>query len=198
MLSGIFDLFSQADRSLDRAQGGMGIGLTLVKSLVELHGGTVAATSAGLGCGSEFALLLPATESSSVGDSEPDNGSPKARGRKRVLLVEDSEDNRELLRELLELDGFEVEVAVDGLDGVRRALSSEPEIAIVDIGLPAIDGFEVARQVRAVLGKRIRLVALTGYGQPDDHQRTIEAGFDAHLTKPVQLADLEAALDQPS
>jgi CheY-like chemotaxis protein/anti-sigma regulatory factor (Ser/Thr protein kinase) len=194
MLSGIFDLFSQADRSLDRAQGGMGIGLTLVKSLVELHGGTVAVTSAGLGSGSEFALHLPATESTSNVDSEPTKSSPKARASQRVLLVEDSEDNRELLRELLEMDGFEVEVAVDGPEGVKQALSSKPDIAIVDIGLPAMDGFEVARRVRAVLGSRIRLVALTGYGQPEDHHRSKQAGFDAHLTKPVHLADLESAL----
>jgi signal transduction histidine kinase len=194
MLSGIFDLFSQADRSLDRAQGGMGIGLTLVKSLVELHGGTVAATSAGLGSGSEFTLRLPATESIGGVDSEPQKSSPKARACQRVLLVEDSEDNRELLRELLEMDGFEVEVAVDGPEGVKQALSSKPDIAIVDIGLPAMDGFEVARQVRAVLGSRIRLVALTGYGQPEDHHRSKQAGFDAHLTKPVHLGDLESAL----
>jgi signal transduction histidine kinase/CheY-like chemotaxis protein len=194
MLSGVFDLFSQADRSLDRAQGGMGIGLTLVKSLVELHGGTVAATSAGLGCGSEFTLRLPAADSSGRVDSEPAKSSPKTRPSQRVLLVEDSEDNRELLRELLEMDGFEVDVAVDGPDGIKQALSFKPDIAIVDIGLPAMDGFEVARQVRAVLGARIRLVALTGYGQPEDHHRTMEAGFDAHLTKPVQLAELESAL----
>jgi signal transduction histidine kinase/CheY-like chemotaxis protein len=194
MLNGIFDLFSQADRSLDRAQGGMGIGLTLVKSLVELHGGTVAATSAGLGCGSEFTLRLPATDSSGRVDSQPNESSPKAHASQRVLLVEDSEDNRELLRELLEMDGFEVEVAVDGPEGVKQALSSQPDIAIVDIGLPEMDGFEVARQVRAVLGGKIRLVALTGYGQPEDHHRTTEAGFDAHLTKPVHLADLESAL----
>ena len=130
-------------------------------------------------------------------DSQPTESSPKPRVSQRVLLVEDSEDNRELLRELLEMDGFQVDVAVDGVDGVEQALSSQPDIAIVDIGLPVMDGFEVARRVRAVLGRRIRLVALTGYGQPEDHHRTLEAGFDAHLTKPVHLGDLEAALSPP-
>jgi CheY-like chemotaxis protein len=114
--------------------------------------------------------------------------------RRHVLVVEDSADNREMLRELLEMDGFHVDVAADGVEGVSQALALRPQIAIVDIGLPAMDGYEVARQVRAALGGDIRLVALTGYGQPEDHHRTTAAGFDAHLTKPIDLADLAAAL----
>ena len=195
MLTSIFDLFSQADRSLDRAQGGMGIGLTLVRSLVELHGGSVTASSPGLGKGSEFVVRLPfraplATAGQAVVEAVSLEG---AVGR-RVLLVEDNDDNREMLRALLEMDGFQVDVAADGPQGVKQALSLKPEIAIVDIGLPSMDGYEVARRVRAELGTDIRLVALTGYGRPEDQHRITRAGFDAHLTKPVDLADLAAVL----
>jgi signal transduction histidine kinase len=194
MLQGIFDIFAQIDRSLDRAQGGMGLGLTLVKSLVELHGGTVSATSAGLGRGSEFKLRLPIAHGHGEDNHEQPTVQLKPHSVRHVLLVEDSADNREMLRELLERDGFHVDVAYDGTDGVKQALSLKPDVAIVDIGLPVLDGFEVARRVRDALGPGIRLVALTGYGQPEDHLRTKQAGFDAHLTKPVQLAELEAAL----
>lgn len=122
--------------------------------------------------------------------------SPDARvgERRHVLLIEDSADNLEMMRELLEMEGFRVDVASDGARGVAQALALRPAIAIVDIGLPEMDGYEVARQVRAALGTRITLVALTGYGQPEDHRRATDAGFDAHLTKPVDLADLEALL----
>lgn len=195
-LPSIFDMFCQADRSLDRSKGGMGIGLTLAKNLVERHGGTIAARSAGLGHGSEFTVRLPVAEQSSRAASVPARRPiPKHTGQ-RVLLIEDNDDNRELMRELLEADGFRVEVARDGSEGVQRALESKPDVAIVDIGLPVLDGYEVARQVRAALGSKIQLVALTGYGQPDDRDRTTEAGFDTHLTKPVALEDLEIALAQ--
>ena len=116
--------------------------------------------------------------------------------RRHVLLVEDSEDNREMMRELLEMEGFRVDVAADGADGIVQALALRPEIAIVDIGLPEMDGYEVARRVRAALGGGITLVALTGYGQPDDSARATAAGFDVHLTKPVNLAELEAILSR--
>jgi CheY-like chemotaxis protein len=116
------------------------------------------------------------------------------RPQRHVLLIEDSEDNREMMRELLEMEGFRVDVAVDGAQGIERALALRPSIAIVDIGLPEMDGYEVARRVRAALGSGIRLVALTGYGQPDDCERATAAGFDVHLTKPVNLADLEQIL----
>lgn len=113
---------------------------------------------------------------------------------RHVLLIEDSEDNREMMRELLELEGFRVDVAADGEAGVEQAILLRPSVAIVDIGLPTLDGYEVARQVRAALGQGIRLVALTGYGDPEDVERTSAAGFDAHLTKPVALERLEAVL----
>jgi CheY-like chemotaxis protein len=114
--------------------------------------------------------------------------------KRHVLLVEDSEDNREMLRLLLELDGFRVDVAADGEQGVQQAVALRPQVALVDLGLPALDGYEVARQVRAALGPSIRLVALTGYSQPEDRARTTEAGFDAHLTKPIDHDALRAIL----
>lgn len=117
-----------------------------------------------------------------------------ATSRRHVLLIEDSEDNREMMRELLEMEGFRVDVACDGPAGIAQALALRPEIAIVDIGLPEVDGYEVARQVRAALGGGITLVALTGYSQPEERDRATAAGFDVHLTKPVNLADLEAIL----
>jgi len=197
MLAGIFDLFAQVDRSLDRAQGGMGIGLTLVRSLLALHDGTVSATSEGVGKGSAFTVRLPSALPDQLPLPEPRRMPlPPGGHRPHVLLVEDSDDNREMLRELLELDGFHVDVATNGSDAVTQALALKPQIAIVDIGLPILDGFEVARRVRAALGPGISLVALTGYGQPEDRQRTVAAGFDAHLTKPVDLAELEAVLVQ--
>jgi CheY-like chemotaxis protein len=127
-------------------------------------------------------------------ESLPASGNPWTRVQRHILLIEDSDDNRELMRDLLEMEGFRVDVASDGAQGVEQALALRPEIAIVDIGLPELDGYEVARQVRAALGGGITLVALTGYGQPSDQYRATQAGFDAHLTKPVNLSDLEAIL----
>jgi signal transduction histidine kinase/CheY-like chemotaxis protein len=187
----IFDLFSQADRSLDRAQGGMGIGLTLVRSLTELHGGTVNATSDGLGRGSELTVLLPLVEEPKPVE-RPRVVTPAP--RRHVLIVEDSPDNREMLQALLEYDGHRVEVASDGIEAVATATRSHPEVALIDIGLPGIDGYEVARRMRARLGMEIVLVALTGYGRPEDRQRSADAGFDRHLTKPPDLAELNAVL----
>jgi signal transduction histidine kinase/CheY-like chemotaxis protein len=195
MLSRIFDLFSQADRSLDRSQGGMGIGLTLVRSLLELHGGSVSATSGGLGAGSTFTVRFPLAKDLNLAAQSGGRAAPPIPGpRAHVLLVEDSEDNREMLQDLLEMDGFHVYTAATGPEAVNQALTLKPQVAIVDIGLPLMDGFEVARRVRAELGSSISLVALTGYGQAEDRQRTAAAGFDAHLTKPVDLAELEKVL----
>lgn len=194
MLTSIFDLFSQVDRSLDRAQGGMGIGLTLVRSLLTLHGGTVTVASEGLGKGSEFTVRLPAV---AAGEA-PAVASPATRSaieeKPHVLLVEDNEDNREMLRDLLAGEGFRVDVAADGAEAVAEAQRLEPEVVIVDIGLPVLDGFEVARRVRRSLGDRVTLVALSGYGRVEDRRRSLEAGFDTHLTKPVDFVELRAAL----
>jgi signal transduction histidine kinase/ActR/RegA family two-component response regulator len=205
MLVRVFDMFTQADRPLDRTQGGVGLGLTLVRRLVEMHGGTVRASSAGIGKGSEFEVRLPlaatpAKHPSPGVPTEPATTTPRAappagaaRAAKpqaavvprHVLIVEDGPDARNALGRLLELWGHHVELAEDGTRGVERAIASHPEVALIDIGLPGLNGYEVARRVRQVLGDKIRLIALTGYGQPDDHARTREAGFDQHLVKPV-------------
>jgi signal transduction histidine kinase/ActR/RegA family two-component response regulator len=200
MLETVFEPFTQADRTLARAQGGMGLGLTVTQGLVALHGGEVRATSAGLGLGSEFTVRLPLAEVRSATTSAPgaSNGKPgtsaPARTRK-VLIVEDSADIRESLQELLEALGHRVEAAADGEEALARALDQRPDIALVDIGLPRIDGYEVARRMRKALGTDVVLLALTGYGQPEDRARAAEAGFDLHLTKPVELGTLELLLN---
>jgi len=194
MLGNVFKMFVQADRSLDRSQGGMGIGLTLVRLLVELHGGKVEAASAGLGKGSTFTVTLPLLAATADGVPEAVAAKPSGAGR-HVLLVEDNADNREMLQALLEMEGHHVDVAADGLQAVQRGLALKPDVAIIDIGLPGIDGYEVAQRLRAELGRRIVLVALTGYGMPEDRMKASRAGFDVHLIKPVGLPDLEAALE---
>ena len=193
MLSRIFDLFAQAEPSTARTHGGLGIGLTLVKNLVEMHGGTVVARSRGRGSGSEFEVRLPAVAAPHV-EPPPSRVDAPARAF-RVLLIEDNVDTRETLRRVLELDGHEVREAADGPEGIEVALASRPEVVIVDIGLPGLDGFEVARRLRAALGKAPLLIALTGYGQPEDRRLSRDAGFDVHLVKPVSPEQLAAALE---
>jgi signal transduction histidine kinase len=192
MLTRIFDLFAQAEPLTARTQGGLGIGLTLVKSLVEMHGGTVVARSAGRGAGSEVEVRVPAVATPSA-DALPPAGAAPARSR-RVLIIEDNVDTRETLRRVLELDGHEVQEAADGAQGVEIALASRPEVIIVDIGLPRLDGYQVARRLRAALGTGPRLIAVTGYGQTEDRRRARDAGFDEHLVKPVTPDQLAAAL----
>ena len=186
VLPRVFDLFTQAESTLDRAQGGLGIGLTLVRSLVSLHGGTVRAESSGRGEGSTFIVRLPLAERAVSRDLQeaPHTAGPPAR---RILLVEDNADVREGLKILLEEAGHEVRTAQDGLEGVELALAHQPEVALVDIGLPRLDGYAVARSLRESLGHEVLLIALTGYGLPEDRRRAFESGFDAHLTKPVTL-----------
>jgi signal transduction histidine kinase/CheY-like chemotaxis protein len=191
-LRAIFEPFTQSEQTLDRAQGGMGLGLSVVRTLVQLHGGTVSAASAGPGRGTSFTVRLPLAAALASDDLTPISGRdvhPRV-----ILIVEDGADNRETLQELLEALGHTVHVAADGVEGVDVALSVRPEVALVDIGLPRLDGFEVARRVRAALGRQIFLVALTGYGQPEDRTRAAVAGFDAHLTKPMDLDALERML----
>jgi signal transduction histidine kinase/ActR/RegA family two-component response regulator len=184
MLPHVFQLFTQADRSLHRAQGGLGLGLALVRALVERHGGTVTGASAGLGHGSQFTVRLPLCTQA----PEPAAGDGQERPTRpsRILLVEDNPDAREALRGVFEMEGHWVAVAVDGLAAIELAATFQPEFAFIDLGLPGVDGFEVARRLRAAPGARpMCLVALTGYGQPEDRRRTQEAGFDSHLVKPV-------------
>ena len=194
MLPMIFEPFTQAARTLERAQGGMGLGLNVVRALARLHGGEAAVDSPGLGRGSTFSIHLPiATGAIIEVEPAPEAAAPPFVAR-HILIVEDGADNREALAELLITCGHRVDEAMDGEQGIERALAVRPEVALVDIGLPRADGYEVARQIRAALGSAISLIALTGYGQPDDRARALAAGFDAHLTKPVALPTLDRLL----
>jgi signal transduction histidine kinase len=202
MIQRIFEPFVQIDFSLHRSeQGGLGIGLMLVRRLLEMHGGTVEAFSPGAGQGSEFVVRLPALPpgpkpASTPEVNEEENGhEPAKANRRNVLIVEDMADSRETLRTLLTLWGHEVMVAENGPRGVEKALAAFPEIALVDIGLPDLDGYQVAEQIRAAPGgDGIYLVALTGYGQHGDRRRSISAGFNAHLVKPVDPKELARLL----
>jgi CheY-like chemotaxis protein/two-component sensor histidine kinase len=191
----IFDLFVQGEGTLDRAQGGLGIGLTLVRRLVELHGGTVRARSDGPGKGSTFTVHLPATEAPASTAPERIPMAPASTSPRRVLIVEDNDDAREMLRVLLTHEGHEVHEAVDGPSGLEAALTLRPDVALLDVGLPGLDGYALARAIRArPQGQQIFLVALTGYGQLEDRQRANEAGFDAHVAKPVDPTGLTLLL----
>ncbi|MEO6028593.1 MAG: ATP-binding protein [Candidatus Binatia bacterium] len=187
----VFELFVQGDRPLDRASGGLGIGLTLVQRLAELHGGSAAVFSAGPGQGSELTVRIPALPAPHVAAAPVAVPAEAAAGR-NVLVVEDNEDARTALCELLALGGHHVRAAADGVSGLATALASRPEIALVDVGLPGMDGYEVARRIRAaeVGGSHMKLVALTGYGLPEDRARALAAGFDVHLVKPVSMVVL--------
>jgi CheY-like chemotaxis protein/anti-sigma regulatory factor (Ser/Thr protein kinase) len=192
LLPRVFDLFFQGKPPLDRLQGGLGIGLTLVKRLAELHGGSVEAHSHGEGTGTVFIVKLPVI-APPRSETAP-HAVPEVAAR-RVLIVEDNDDARETLRTLLELWHHTVEEAADGPSGIEAALRFEPDVAIIDLGLPGLDGYEVARHLRASAGgKRARLVALTGYGAPKDAARAREAGFDTHLVKPVDPGRLAQVL----
>ncbi|HUP37697.1 MAG TPA: MASE1 domain-containing protein [Candidatus Limnocylindria bacterium] len=194
LLPRIFDLFVQGQSGLHRPAPGLGIGLTLVKRLVDLHGGRIEAASEGPGRGSVFTVrfpLHPAPREATHAVSR----SAGARVRRRVLIVEDNDDARGMLRHLLERTGHEVYEAADGLIGLERAIALRPDAAVIDIGLPGLDGYEVARRVRAAGAADVLLVAVTGYGQAGDRQRSSEAGFNAHLTKPVDPPALESLLE---
>ncbi|MES2160902.1 MAG: response regulator [Pseudomonadota bacterium] len=193
LLPHVFDVFVQGSSTLDRSQGGLGIGLSLVRRLAELHGGAIAAESKGPGGGSTFTLRLPRIEHQPVAPPAP--AEPvSARGMPSILLIEDNDDGREMMTMMLSCYGYEVHAAADGNEGVAAAASRQPDVALIDIGLPGIDGYEVARRLRADPATRdIRLIALTGYGLAEDLRRVLDAGFDRHLVKPVdidQLADV--------
>ena len=186
----IFDLFTQGDVPIARPLGGLGLGLSLVRSLTTLHGGTIDVKSEGPGRGSEFTICLPAGKAEGWSGTE----TPSTAAARHVLVIEDNVDAREMLRMALELDGHRVETAADGTSGVEVALRTTPDLVLIDIGLPGLDGYAVARRLREALGHRVTLVALTGYGQTEDHRRTTEAGFDAHLVKPVDPDVLSRAM----
>lgn len=198
--SRVFDLFMQADRSLDRALGGLGIGLTLVRSLVTMHGGSVSVYSEGEGHGSEFTVRLPRVESETP-DAPAGPAArpapPRPAAARRILIVEDNADARETLQDLLELWGHHVETASDGPQAVELARTRELDVLLIDIGLPGHDGYETARQIRAQPQDRPRrLVALTGYGGPEDRRLAEEAGFDTYLVKPVTAEELARVLGE--
>ncbi len=199
MLTRIFDLFVQVDRRVERSQGGVGIGLTLVRKLVELHGGTVEASSEGLGRGSEFIVRLPAPVKLN-GERRPPAKEPDrlnhASSRHRVLVVDDNVDAAVSLGMLLKLAGQEVRVAYDGPAALRQAIDFRPQLVLLDIGMPGMDGYEVCRRLRreSALAKAT-VVALTGWGQDEDRRRSHEAGFDHHIVKPVEPSALHRLLD---
>jgi signal transduction histidine kinase/ActR/RegA family two-component response regulator len=196
LLPRVFDLFMQADKSLERTRGGLGIGLTVVKRLVELHGGSVAAHSAGPGQGSEFVVRLPlAAKPVAARASSPAREPSGQAAIHRVLVVDDNVDAAESVAALLQLWGHEVRLAHTGPEAVQAAEAYRPEVVFLDIGLPGLNGYDVARRLRQRLELRgMVLAAVTGYGQENDRRRSQEAGFDYHLTKPVAPADLQRVL----
>jgi signal transduction histidine kinase len=193
----IFELFAQAENAIGRAQGGMGIGLALVRNLLELHGGTITAESDGLGKGSEFVVRLPIFDGDHVPVAKTlqklvvSDGVPR-----RIVVIEDNADVRELLRLKLRRLGHEVDAVADGLAGVRAIVDHRPDLALVDIGLPGLDGYEVAARVRRSVGNDVVLVAVSGFGQPEDKRRAMDAGFDEHITKPADVTDIEGLLSR--
>jgi signal transduction histidine kinase/DNA-binding response OmpR family regulator len=189
MLPRVFDLFTQDRQAIDRAQGGLGLGLAIVRSLVMLHGGSVAAHSEGRGRGSEFVVRLPHVSMAAAGaEAAAESPSPAAASGLRVLVVDDNEDGAVMLAEALEQAGHSTATAHDGPDALQVAARFRPDVALLDIGLPVMDGFELARQLRSHPDlSAVRLVAVTGYGQEHDRHRTRAAGFDAHLVKPVDV-----------
>jgi signal transduction histidine kinase/ActR/RegA family two-component response regulator len=195
-IGGIFELFAQADNAIGRAQGGMGIGLALVRNLVHLHDGKVEAKSEGLGKGSSFEVRFPlAAEGARKGAASLHEQTLEPRGgQRRIVIVEDNKDIRDLLGLKLRRLGHMVEAASDGEEGLRLLLSQQPDLALVDLGLPGIDGYEVARETRQKLGDDIVLVAVSGFGQPEDKRRAIESGFDEHITKPADVREIENIL----
>jgi CheY-like chemotaxis protein len=197
-LSTAFELFKQAQQGLDRSQGGLGVGLTLVERLVKMHGGSVDATSAGPGRGSEFVVRLPIKPEQPIvrplGDATP---GARRGPRRHILVVDDNRDAAQALKLLLESDGHEVRVASDGAGGLAIAREYKPDVALLDIGLPHMDGFELARRMREdpALGGTL-IVAVTGYGQMHDRARASASGFNHHLVKPVEFSALQRLLHE--
>ncbi len=197
-LPAVFDLFSQAESSLDRSQGGLGIGLALVKRLVEMHGGRVSAHSAGLGRGSEFLIRLPARYAGIADHSarvDSDGLRTTAPAQRRIMVVDDNRDAAESLAMLLQIYGHQVSTVHDGLEAIGKAREFAPEVALLDLGLPGLDGYKLACQLRdSPPTANAVLIAVSGYGQPEDRRRSQEAGFDDHLLKPVDPAWLNGRI----
>jgi CheY-like chemotaxis protein len=197
-LAHVFEPFSQSDQGIGRRQGGLGIGLSLVKGLIEMHGGQVHASSEGLGHGSEITIRLPTQQKfPDIRDtsSKPSISHADPPGSYRILVIDDNSLAARTLQIFLEDKGHKVELAVTGPQGLEKARQLSPEIVLCDIGLPGLDGYSVARQLRQELGgAKIFLIAVSGYGQEEDQQRAKNVGFDAYLVKPISLKDLENLL----
>jgi CheY-like chemotaxis protein len=202
MLPRIFQPFVRVDQPTAQARSGLGLGLAVVRGLVELHDGQITAHSDGDGRGATFTLHLPmipapAAKPRGTAGNGDGNGNGAVRTSRSVLVIEDGEDARRAMLALLKLWGHQTHAAEDGPTGVRRAVEARPEVALVDIGLPGLDGYEVARQIRSLMGDSIHLVALTGYGLAEDRRKALEAGFDRHLAKPVDPRVLADVLNAP-
>jgi CheY-like chemotaxis protein len=199
----IFEMFSQVEPALERSHGGLGIGLALVKGLVELHGGSVEARSSGCGLGSEFIVRLRIVDAPAQAAQKSDDigEKPGLGKRRRILIADDLRDTVDSLAMMLRLAGHEIQTAHDGLEAVQAAAVFRPDVVLLDIGMPKMNGYEAARHIRAQpWGEKMVLVALTGWGQEEDKRRATEAGFDHHLTKPVEpdvLHKLLAVLSRP-
>jgi PAS domain S-box-containing protein len=187
LLPQVFDMFTQLDHSLDRARGGLGIGLALTRRLVEMHGGSIEARSEGTGRGSSFSIRLPIVGQGTGGEAAAERPAAVEPGvaPRRILIAEDDRDAAEMLRMVLAYTGHDVRVANDGVEALALARESRPHVALIDIGMPRMDGYETARLIRQMQGGEIVLVALTGWGQDEDKARALEAGFDHHVTKPA-------------
>ena len=190
----LFQMFTQLHHSSGRAQGGLGIGLSLVKTLVQMHGGSVAVRSGGLDEGSAFTVELPLLEKQAQQPAPVQSAPSQASASARILVVEDNDDGREMLTTLLEISGYEVEAVGDGQQALVAAEQFRPDIVLLDLGLPLMDGYEVCRRLRGMPAGSAAIIALTGWGAERDRQRTAEAGFDAHLTKPVEPSVLQECL----
>jgi CheY-like chemotaxis protein/two-component sensor histidine kinase len=193
LLPDIFQPFVQGERTLARTQGGLGLGLALVKGIAELHGGTVRAESAGRGKGTEFVVRLPVVPAS-VTRERQHPGPELTNGRRKVLVVEDSVDAAESLADLVTMLGHDVEVAYDGPSAIEKAGANPPDVVLCDIGLPGMSGYEVAKALRATGAAGIQLVAVSGYAQPEDLKAAVEAGFDRHIAKPPNPDEIERLL----
>jgi CheY-like chemotaxis protein/anti-sigma regulatory factor (Ser/Thr protein kinase) len=199
MIERVFELFTQADRTVSRAQGGLGIGLTLVRRIIDAHGGTVTASSAGRGRGSEFIVTLPALTAPVADASGPPAGtrsSDAATSAHRVVVADDNKDAADTTAMMLRTLGHEVRACYDGYEALEAGASFRPDTMLLDIGMPGLSGYELARRIRSeAWGAKVKLIAVTGWGQAEDRQRSMEAGFDRHLVKPVQLRDLREAIE---
>lgn len=194
-LDSIFEMFSQLDQTLERSQSGLGIGLSLAKRLVELHRGSIEAHSDGIGLGSEFLVRLPVAVDGVAGSANPSDEFVKPSGKRRILVVDDNRDSATSLATLLRLTGDDISLAHDGLEAIEAAAAKRPDVILLDIGMPGLNGFEACRRIREnAWAEKICIIAVTGWGQEEDRRKSAEAGFDAHLVKPINHAELTTLL----